>query len=109
MIAPATVPSTRSTPFCKDSDIIPVAAMSMTVVAAVCGCGHPRAMGIRYARVRLSEVFMAYCNLTGEGVGTSAADDAPSLTSVAAILSLVIVLILQVRRPLANSLTDGEL
>ncbi len=37
IMAPATHPAIRKTPFCKDSDALPVAAINITVVAAVCG------------------------------------------------------------------------
>ena len=47
MTAPTTVPSTRMTPFCSESEASPVAAISITVMAAVCGCGQPMPMGIR--------------------------------------------------------------
>ena len=47
MAAPHSVPMTRITPFCSESDASPVAAISITVMAAVCGCGQPIPMGTR--------------------------------------------------------------
>jgi hypothetical protein len=52
---------------------------------------------------------MAYCSLAGEGVATSVADVAPSLTSVTAILSRIITTFTRVTGLFRGSLTDAEL